>query len=315
VTEAPRLVPLLRARVVGLDGQRKHLPTAEDIRRQGDLTREYGITYRDAPEKNERTVAGAFWPGRLTEAHTADGLDTEVSIEQSIHTLASVDVGDVMRFDVAGRVLAARVTSIRKVTWDQTQNGGFMFVLRPGPAIDRTPQSFIGFLRTRPDAESRGRVQRDLVRAFPNVSIIDVRDVLSSIEDVMSHAATAVSVVGAVTLGGGVLILIGAVAMTKFQRLYETAIYRTLGASTRILASMVAIEYGLLGALAGLLGAAGALGLSWAVATQLFDIEWRPSPGLLTAGIALSTVVVSIVGLAASADVLVRKPLATLRSE
>jgi putative ABC transport system permease protein len=96
---------------------------------------------------------------------------------------------------------------------------------------------------------------------------------------------------------------------------YEAAIYRTLGAGTRLLISMTAIEYGLLGVLAGVLGAAGALGLSWAVATRLFQIEWHPAPGLLAAGILLTGLVVCVVGVGASADVLMRKPLGTLRRE
>ncbi len=103
--------------------------------------------------------------------------------------------------------------------------------------------------------------------------------------------------------------------MTKFQRLYDAAIYRTLGASTRMIASMVAIEYGLLGALAGVMGAAGALALSYVMARWLFDIEWRPAAGLLTAGVVITALAVGLVGLAASVDVLVRKPLATLRGE
>ena len=115
-------------------------------------------------------------------------------------------------------------------------------------------------------------------------------------------------------IGGG-LILMGAVAMTKFQRLYDAAIYRTLGASTRKLAAMVSVEYGVLGALAGLLGALGAGGLSWLLARYLFEIDWRPAPILLTGGVLLTAVAVSTVGLIASADVLVRKPLRTLRGE
>jgi len=122
-----------------------------------------------------------------------------------------------------------------------------------------------------------------------------------------------VTVVGAVTVAGGLLILIGAVAMTKFQRLYDAAIYRTLGAGTRRLAAMVAIEYGLLGALAGLLGAGGALGLSWVVAERLFEMTWRPDWVGLSTGVAAAALLVAIVGLVSSADVLVRKPLGTLR--
>ena len=106
------------------------------------------------------------------------------------------------------------------------------------------------------------------------------------------------TVVGAVTLVGGVLILVGAVAMTKFQRLYEAAIYRTLGASTRLIASMVAIEYGLLGLLAGAAGRGGrARPCPGRWPRWLFDIDWRPAPGLLAAGVVITTVAVGLVGL------------------
>jgi putative ABC transport system permease protein len=124
-----------------------------------------------------------------------------------------------------------------------------------------------------------------------------------------------VTVVGAITLVGGALILVGAVAMTRFQRLYEASIYRTLGASTRVLAAMVLVEYGLLGLVASLAGAAGALALSWVLADQLFSIAWAPPPALVAAGVLGTTSAVSLVGLAASLDVLVRKPLGVLRSE
>ena len=103
--------------------------------------------------------------------------------------------------------------------------------------------------------------------------------------------------------------------MTKFQRVYEAAILRTLGASTKLLAAMLALEYTALGLLAGLIGAAGALILSWAVCRWVFEIDWRPAPGLLGAGAVFTTLLVGIVGVVASADVLRKKPLVTLRAE
>jgi putative ABC transport system permease protein len=147
------------------------------------------------------------------------------------------------------------------------------------------------------------------------VTAIDVRQVLATVRDVIDNATLGVTVVGLVTVAGGVLILVGAVAMTKFQRLYDAAIYRSLGAGTRRLAAMAALEYLVLGLLAGVLGAAGAIGLSWAAARQLFDIEWHPNPALLAGGVVRTAGLVGLVGLAASVDVLLRKPLATLRRE
>jgi putative ABC transport system permease protein len=165
------------------------------------------------------------------------------------------------------------------------------------------------------DPVARARLQRDLVARYPNVSAIDVREVMASLQSVIDNVTLAISIVGAVALGSGALILIGAVAMTKFQRVYEAAILRTLGASTRLLATMLALEYSALGLLAGLIGAAGALGLSWAVCRYVFEIDWQPAPGLLAAGAIITTALVGIIGVVASADVLRRKPLASLRAE
>jgi len=314
VLEPARIVPLMRARVVGVEGRRAHLPTPDAVRQQGKLTREFGVTYRDALQDNERVSAGAFWTTAATGPPDA-AADAEVSISEEVQDDADVGVGDLVRLDVAGQVVRARVTSIRHVAWDETQNGGFFFVLRPGPYLTRVPSTFVGFLRTGDDVARRAALQRELVAKFPNVSTIDVRAVVASIRAVLDNITLGIAVVGGITVASGVLILIGAVAMTKFQRLYEAAIYRTLGASTRVLTAMVAVEYGVLGLLAGVLGAVGALGLSWALATYLFEIRWRPATGLLSGGAVATAAVVCLVGLIASLDVLVRKPLATLRSD
>jgi putative ABC transport system permease protein len=304
----------MRARVVGVDGRHAQLPTLDDVRKQGELTREYGITYRDALQDNETVVEGKFWSGPLAAGPASD-VDTEVSVEEDEAGRGHLSVGDLIRFDLGGRVIRARVTSLRKVLWDEAQNGGFVFVFRPAPALSRVAQTFVGFLALSPDPAARVGVQKAVNGVAPNVSAIDIRDVLKSLRDVIDNITLGVTVVGAVTLAGGVLILIGAVAMTKFQRLYDAAIYRTLGAGTRLLASMVAIEYGVLGLLAGLMGAVGALLMSWILARGLFDIHWRPAPGLLLAGVLITAVAVSVVGLIASLEILVRKPLGTLRGE
>ena len=258
---------------------------------------------------------GRFWAGPLTTPQTSDGADTEVSIEREVSDEAQIGVGDLMRFSLAGHTISARVTSVREVIWDQTQNGGFIFVLRPGPAVERLPQSFLGFLEVADDPTAQGTVQRALVQRFPNVSAIDVTAVIDAIREIVDNATLAITIVGAVVLAGGVLILVGAVAMTKFQRLYETAIYRTLGASTRLVTAMVAVEYGMLGLLAGVLGAVGAFGMSYLLAEHLFEITWRPAVALLSAGVGLTAATVSVVGLAASLDILWRKPLGVLRRE
>src|SRR5262249_31095568 len=117
----PRLIPVMRARVVGVEGRQVNLQSFEDVRRQGSLGREYTITYRDHLEANEKVVDGAFWNNEAPLPE--DAPVGEVSIEEkSIHERGKVDVGDIMRFDVLGRVVKARVTSIRQVQWEDARS-------------------------------------------------------------------------------------------------------------------------------------------------------------------------------------------------
>ena len=189
-----------------------------------------------------------------------------------------------------------------------------MFVFRPGP-LATAPQTWIGILKAPEDPSARGRFQRDVVTQFPNVSVIDLREVLATIKTAVDNVTLAISVVGGIALLSGVLILAGAVAMTKFQRVYEAAILRTLGASTHMLAAMLALEYSGLGLLAGLVGASGAIALTWGVSRHVLDIPWRPAPGLAAIGALVTMALVGIVGVMSSYDVLRKKPLGTLRAE
>jgi putative ABC transport system permease protein len=308
----PRLIPVLRARLTAVRGSETNLESYADVRGRGSLSREFVITYRDHLEPNETLLEGEFWTGKPPLA--ADAPELEVSIEKNIRDRSRIRLGDLLRFDVLGRVVQARVTSVREVEWSDARNGGFMFVFRPGP-LERAPHTYFATLRAPAEPAARARFQRDLITRYPNISAIDVREVLASIQGVVDNVTFAISIVGTVALVSGALILIGAVAMTKFQRVYEAAILRTLGASTRLLGTMLALEYSALGLIAGLIGASGALALSWAVCRYVFEIDWTPAPGLMAAGAVATAALVGVIGIAASADVLRKKPLATLRAE
>jgi putative ABC transport system permease protein len=311
----PRLLPVLRARVVGVEGREVQLENYEDVRGRGSLAREYTITYRPTLERNERVVAGRFWDDEV-ERRTADAepRTAEVSIEESINERFNINIGDTMRFDVLGRIIDARVTSVRHVEWSDSRAGGFMFVFRPG-VLERAPHGSIAFFRGPADAGARGRLQADLVNVAPNVSVIDGREILQAIGTVVDNVTLAVTVVGSLVMLSGLLILVGAVAMTKFRRIYEAAIFKTLGATRRVITTVLLLEYGLLGALAGAIGAAGAIGLTWGVSRFALDIPFRARPLLSAAGVLVTAALVAVVGIAASWDVLQRKPLATLRAE
>jgi putative ABC transport system permease protein len=306
-TPEPRLMPVLRARVTGVQGREISLDSYEDVRGRGSLGREYTITYRHTLERNESIVAGAFWDPTPSPAG-------EVSIEESLRERFRINVGDTVRFDVLGRIVEARVTSVRRVEWSDSRAGGFMFVFRPG-LLDEAPHGFISFFRGPEDLNARARLQGELVAGHPNVSVIDGREMLSTVRTIIDNVTVAVTVVGSLVVLSGLLILVGAVAMTKFRRLYEAAIFKTLGATRRTIASVLLLEYGVLGALAGTIGSLGAIALTWGISRFALEIPWSPLPVVSLTGIAVSSVLVAVVGVAASWEVLQRKPLATLRAE
>jgi putative ABC transport system permease protein len=305
---APKLIPVLRARIVGVRGRDVNLESYEDVRGRGGLSREFTVTYRSALEANEKLVDGTWW-----DATPAVDVP-EVSIEEGLRTRFQIQLGDEMRFDVLGRIVAARVTSFREVDFRDFRAGGFMIVFRPG-LFDNAPHSFIAAVKGGSDPSARTRMQGLVVASYPNVSVIDLREVLRTIKGIVYNVTLAVTVVGGLVLLSGSLILIGAVSMTKFRRVYEAAILKTLGASSRLIATMLLLEYGVLGAIAGTVGALGAVALSWAVARYGLDLPWEPAPLLTISGIAVTAIAVAAIGVLASLDVLRHKPLSTLRAE
>jgi putative ABC transport system permease protein len=301
-----RLIPVLRARITGVTGRVTTLDSFEDVRARGSLAREFTVTYRDHLEANEHVIDGKFWKGPSSDA--------EVSVEKGLHERFAINVGDVVRFDILGRTINARVTSIRDVDFKDARAGGFVFVFRPG-VLEQAPQTFIAPLKGPDGAKARATFQHNLVAKFPNVSVIDFHEILAAVRDVMSKVTLAITVVGGLVLFSGVLILIGAVAMTKFQRVYEAAVFKTLGANTRTIAKMLLLEYGVLGLLAGAVGSAGAVALTWGVSRYALDIPWKVFPVEHFAGVGLTTALVAAIGVLSSLDVLRDKPLATLRAE
>jgi putative ABC transport system permease protein len=303
---APRPIPVLRTRVVAVKGASVSLENYEQVRGRSGLSREFTVTYRPQRESNEELIAGRWWePGTP---------GVEVSIEETLVERWKIGVGDEMTFDVLGREITARVSSIRRVQWEDFRSGGFMFVFKPG-TFDGAPHTFIATVRGPADPAARARLQAGLVSRFPNVSVIDMREILQTVQGLVDNVTTAVTVVGTLVLLSGALILVGAVAMTKFQRVYEAAILKTLGASRRLVATMLVLEYGALGAVAGTVGALGSIALSWAVARYALNLPWQATPVLTVLGVAATAVFVAAVGVLASLDVLRHKPLATLRAE
>ncbi len=302
----PLLVPVVRARIFAINGRRIDFEDP-DMRRSRDLLgREYVVTYRPNLESNESITAGKFWD-------QSPSSEPEVSIEQGMKGLVGLDVGSTITFDILGRKMNARVTSIRHVDWRNSRTG-FLVLFRPG-ALESAPQSFVSPINEPLTAEQRSTLQRTLLDKYPNVSMIDVTQIVASVQRILGNITLAVSFVGALVLLAGVLILVGSVAMAKFQRIYETAILKTLGAKRKVLLIILLAEYGLLGLIAAIIGALGATALSYCVARFVFKITWTWTPFITFSGIAATVALVVLVGAISSFDILTRKPLPILRTQ
>ncbi len=155
----------------------------------------------------------------------------------------------------------------------------------------------------------------DLVRQFPEVTIIDIEALLAQVRDVMNKASLAVQYVFLFTLAAGVMVLLAAVQATREERRYESAMLRTLGASRSVVFQGVAAEFIVLGALAGLLAAAGATAVGYVLATRVFDLQYTPNPWVWIVGIGGGAVLVGTAGILAARSVVSHPPMQALRAQ
>jgi putative ABC transport system permease protein len=304
----PQLIPTVSARLSGISNANADLDNVKPVENRGMMGREYIMTYRNQIEDSEKLLAGEFW-----NSPTPPDAEPEVSIEELLHKELGLNVGDTMTFNVQGRPITARVANIRRVDWRNARTG-FLVVFRPGP-LDRAPAKYISAIKGPAESGARARMQRDLLEKYPNVSVVDVRDIIEVARGIVQNISLAISFVGAFVFLSGLLILIGSIAMTKFHRLYESAILKTLGAKRKLIIATLLVEYGVLGALAGALGSSAAIALTWAVSEHVLKIDWRFMPSVNLLGVVAAAALVMAVGVLSSWDVMVKKPLGILRAE
>ncbi len=306
IGEMPEAIPTVRARIAFVNGEPIDFQNREVRQQQGQIGREFAITYRPNLDENESVVAGEWWGEDTSDV-------PEVSVEEDMATRLNVTAGDSMTFDISGRKITARIANIRQLDVRNTRTA-FVFVFRPG-TLEIAPQSFAATILRHIPATDRQRLQRDLLEQFPNIQVFDVDDILAAVQRLIRNFVIAISFVGGFVMLSGVLILIGSIALTKSQRIYENAILKTLGAKFGTLAAILIAEYGLLGLLAGVIGTSFATAMSYGVSRFVMDLQWEFDPRVTILGVVITTFLVMLVGVAASFDVLFRKPLATLRSQ
>ncbi len=304
--EDAEAIPTVRATIAYVNGDPFDFQQREVRQQQGMIGREFAITYRPKMDDNESLISGDWWTGNAEDT-------PEVSIEETMAESLKVTPGDSITFDISGRKVTARVRNVRKLDIRNTRTA-FVFVFRPG-TLDRAPQSYAATILKHIGATDRLRLERDILERFPNVQIFDVADILATVQRLIGNFVLAISFVGSFVMLSGILILVGSIALTKSQRIYENAILKTLGAKRRLLAGILLGEYGLLGLLAGVIGTGFAVALSYGVSRYVMKIQWEFDPLAAAAGVLVTAAVVMLVGVGASFDVLFRKPLATLRSQ
>ncbi|HJV07551.1 MAG TPA: FtsX-like permease family protein [Chromobacteriaceae bacterium] len=297
----PELSPMVRARLLAINEVPVHPAAYGDERARRLAEREFNLSWRDTLPPGNQLAAGKWWSGRRPPP--------QFSVERGLAETLGIRLGDTLAFDMAGTTYRARVTSLREVPWDSFRVN--FFVLAPPSLFANQPASWITSFRLRPDGEP---FINQLVEQFPNLTVIDVTDILEQVRAVVDKLSRAVEAMFVLALAAGVLVLWAALAATRDERLFDVGLMRALGASRQQVTRVVLAELLWLGALAGLLAALGAMGIGALAAAKLFNLPWSLNPWLLPAGMASGMVVVAAAGWPLVRKVTHTSPISVLRS-
>ena len=300
-----KLTPLIRSRLWSLNGQRI-LPETYEGRENGwYFTREYVLTYQKDQPKDNIVTKGHWWAGVALSG------PARVSVEEEAARRLGLDLGSTVEFDIQGAKVSGRVSSIRKVDWGNMSTN-FYFIFEPG-SLEGAPMTYVATARVDPQEEVP--LQRAVVAAFPNVSAINIRDVLDSVARVVDRITLVIRFMAGLTILAGIVVLSGALAATRFRRIYEAMILKAVGATRGSVAWTFAVEYALLGAAAGVIGAGLATLLAWAVTRWILDVKWLFQPEAIAWGVVATIIGTLAVGFLSTFRILGQKPLPVLRGE
>jgi putative ABC transport system permease protein len=264
--------------------------------------REQNLTWAADLGTSNTILEGEWWsPGY-------DG-EPQVSVEEEAAMELGLELGDRLRFLVAGQEVEATVTSFREVNWDSFQPNFFM-VFSPG-ALEGFPTTYVASLKV---AEEQQGVLLRLVRAHPSVSVIDLGAILEQVQSIISKASLAVQAVFVFTLAAGIAVLFAAVQSTIDERRFESAMLRALGVRRRTVLSGVLTEFAALGFAAGLLASIGASILAAIISDELFELGYSFNPMLWVAGLGGGIGLVCLSGYIAARGAINAPPADVLRA-
>jgi putative ABC transport system permease protein len=304
----PELVPIVPARIAALDGE--PVGSLLDTAGNGEIEpwavrREYRNTYRAYLSESEELTDGEWW-----DSPRADETPPRISMEDDLARSLGVGVGDRVTWNLQGIELETVIANLRRVDWDRIDTN-FFVVFEPG-AIEAAPQTWVT-LAYIADAAARGAAQRDLARAHPNVATLDVALVRETLAAIVDRVAAAIRFMAGFGAAAGFVVLAGALAAARFQRVRESALLRTLGATRSQVRRILLTEYLALGTLAALAGSTFAVLAAWAVVTFFFELAFVLPIGMLALGTVGVALLAAALGMANSREALRGTPLSVLR--
>ena len=298
----PEILPMVRGRLVAVNDKPVSAADYPEDRARKLVEREFNLSWASQLHKDNQLVAGKWW----SENDSGKPL---LSVEEGIAKTLGLKMGDSLTYEVAGSRFSARISNLRKVNWDSF-NVNF-FVLAPPGMLEQYPASYItSFYLPQRD----GAFLNQMVKNFPNVTVIDVAAVMTQVRNIMERVASAVEFVFLFTLLAGLMVLYAAIVSTQDERLYESAILRTLGASRRQLLASQLTEFATIGVLAGLIAALGATGAGYALSTRILNLPFSFNPWIWLSGIVLGGVGVAFAGWLGTRKTLSQPPLQILRN-
>jgi len=302
-------VPIVTMRMTHINGERVEAiqDSSETIRIPNWLyQREVRATYRDEITDAERITRGE-WIGYFDDF---EGL-VPISIEEGVAGEMGIELGDEFTFNVQGIPMQTYVASFREVDWQQVQPN-FIFTF-PSGVLEEAPQFHV-FVTRVPDRQTGARLQRDIITAFPNLSLIDLDLVLGTVDAILSRVSFVIQFMALFSVITGLIVLTGAVVSSRFQRIQESVLLKTLGAQGAQILGIMSVEYLILGLISALTGVFLAFAAAWGLSVAVFETAFVP--GMLTISLLVVAVmgITLVIGLVSSRDIYRRSPLEVLRS-
>jgi len=268
--------------------------------------REYCVTFRDSLISSEKITDGK-WTGTSVPQGAIP-----ISIEKRFAENNNIKLGDTMLFNVQGAMMTTVVGSMRQVDWNRVQTN--FLVVFPKGVLEEAPQFHV-ILTHVPSTEVSARFQQAVVKQFPNVSIIDLGLILNILDEILDKIGFVIRFMAAFSIITGLVVLIASVLISKYQRVQESVLLRTLGASRKQIFAITALEYFFLGSLAAATGIVLALAGSWALAKYTFETTFTPDWWPVLAVFVSICLLTVFIGLINSRSVLNKPPLEVLRRE